>query len=362
MYQYLPRAALAELAGFTHPPVERATVYLDASVENVASKLRGCFPASLPNEWWSTSFGQGTLVLKVLGGHYFHDLDTEYGNTLTVTAYYYWAEEDNAPKGEVVGDAISLRLNRLRPERSELIAEWWNLKELQQFMARLFNYLAACWPELDGQVKPLVTYLAGPAVGGTITLQAPSDRIDQGINYSLRDIGAGFRREQVAGGAAVYRLEPAGLAPLSELRLWPVGADTTALSWHSTPGATSDGAEKAVGELLSLLKRPMMPLHDEASDTAHFTGRKSSSNTSETSEIGNMPEHERLKERTGTEQGPTEKTFELAQAAKRLKDKKPTMSRFTLAVELGVTTDSIRYAYKAMGWKWERADRVRAKR
>lgn len=60
--------------------------------------------------------------------------------------------------------------------------------------------------------------------------------------------------------------------------------------------------------------------------------------------------------------GPTEKVIERAAAAKRLKDADPTRSMMHVAMELGETPDAIRYAYRVMGWKWERADRVRINR
>lgn len=64
-------------------------------------------------------------------------------------------------------------------------------------------------------------------------------------------------------------------------------------------------------------------------------------------------------------QGPTEKTRIRAEAFKRLKSSHPTWNIERVAMEaareLGevVTAETVRNAYRAMGWKWQRADRVR---
>lgn len=60
--------------------------------------------------------------------------------------------------------------------------------------------------------------------------------------------------------------------------------------------------------------------------------------------------------------GPTEKTIELAESIKELKDQHPTWSQSRVATELCLPIETIRNAYRLMGWKWERADRVRVKR
>lgn len=63
--------------------------------------------------------------------------------------------------------------------------------------------------------------------------------------------------------------------------------------------------------------------------------------------------------------GPTARTEERAGVFKRLKDENPTWSQARVAMEayeeLGevVTGDTVRNAYRAMGWKWVRADRIR---
>ena len=62
---------------------------------------------------------------------------------------------------------------------------------------------------------------------------------------------------------------------------------------------------------------------------------------------------------------PTEKTRIRATVFKRLKDAHPNWNRERVAMEatkeLGefVTSETVRNAYRAMGWKWKRADRVR---
>ena len=63
--------------------------------------------------------------------------------------------------------------------------------------------------------------------------------------------------------------------------------------------------------------------------------------------------------------GPTARTQERACVFKRLKDENPTWSQARLAMEARpeleevVTADTVRNTYRAMGWKWERADRIR---
>lgn len=57
--------------------------------------------------------------------------------------------------------------------------------------------------------------------------------------------------------------------------------------------------------------------------------------------------------------GPTEKTRELAETIRQMKEQHPTWSQSRVATELGLPIETIRNAYRLMGWKWERADRVR---
>lgn len=64
--------------------------------------------------------------------------------------------------------------------------------------------------------------------------------------------------------------------------------------------------------------------------------------------------------------GPTIKTQERAKVFRRLKDKHPNWSQAKVALEANLdegvdyyTEDCVRNAYRAMGWTWERADRVR---
>jgi hypothetical protein len=63
--------------------------------------------------------------------------------------------------------------------------------------------------------------------------------------------------------------------------------------------------------------------------------------------------------------GPTVRTQERGKVFKRLKDKHPEWSQARVALEaseeLGevVTIETVRNTYRAMGWKWERGDRVR---
>jgi len=63
--------------------------------------------------------------------------------------------------------------------------------------------------------------------------------------------------------------------------------------------------------------------------------------------------------------GPTARTQERAKVFKRLKELHPEWSQAKVAMEacdeLGefVTEDTVRNTYRAMGWKWERADRIR---
>lgn len=65
------------------------------------------------------------------------------------------------------------------------------------------------------------------------------------------------------------------------------------------------------------------------------------------------------------QRGPTEKTRIRAEVFKRLKSAQPTWNVERVAMEaskeLGeiVTAETVRNAYRAMGWKWQRADRVR---
>ena len=63
--------------------------------------------------------------------------------------------------------------------------------------------------------------------------------------------------------------------------------------------------------------------------------------------------------------GPTEKTKIRAEAFKRIKDAHPNWNVDRVATEAArelrefVTAETVRNAYRAMGWKWQRGDRVR---
>jgi len=64
--------------------------------------------------------------------------------------------------------------------------------------------------------------------------------------------------------------------------------------------------------------------------------------------------------------GPTDNTQKRAQVFKQLKDKYPQWGYDTVALKArdeledpNITGESVRYVYRVMGWKWERADRVR---
>jgi len=70
---------------------------------------------------------------------------------------------------------------------------------------------------------------------------------------------------------------------------------------------------------------------------------------------------------TRIQDGPTANTQTRGKVFKRLKDAHPEWSQKRVAIEaskpeeLGevVTSDTVRNVYRAMGWKWERADRIR---
>ena len=67
----------------------------------------------------------------------------------------------------------------------------------------------------------------------------------------------------------------------------------------------------------------------------------------------------------GREGGPTVRTQIRAEVFKGLKTEHPTWSQGTVAMKaqdkLGeiVTADTVRNTYRAMGWEWKRADRIR---
>lgn len=70
-------------------------------------------------------------------------------------------------------------------------------------------------------------------------------------------------------------------------------------------------------------------------------------------------------EDTGMPRGPTIKTRERAQVIRKLKDQHPQWTQYKVAQEASkelreiITADAVRYAYRVMGWKWGRADRMR---
>lgn len=63
--------------------------------------------------------------------------------------------------------------------------------------------------------------------------------------------------------------------------------------------------------------------------------------------------------------GPTEKVLIRAQVFKRIKDANPGWNTDRVAMEASeelnetLTAESVRNAYRAMGWEWQRGDRVR---
>lgn len=74
---------------------------------------------------------------------------------------------------------------------------------------------------------------------------------------------------------------------------------------------------------------------------------------------------ENTKEQAGRKGEPTARTQIRGEVFKRLKTEHPEWSQAKVAVEatedLGeqATVDTVRNTYRAMGWKWERADRIR---
>ena len=71
------------------------------------------------------------------------------------------------------------------------------------------------------------------------------------------------------------------------------------------------------------------------------------------------------KKGVGKRRGPTVRTQARAEVFKKLKDAHPEWSQAKVAMEAerelneDVTVDTVRNAYRAMGWKWERGDRIR---
>lgn len=68
------------------------------------------------------------------------------------------------------------------------------------------------------------------------------------------------------------------------------------------------------------------------------------------------------------ERGPTEKTRLRAEVFKKIKDARPGLGYDAVADEAmrlcpelgdGITAETVRHAYRSMGWTWERADRIR---
>ncbi len=65
------------------------------------------------------------------------------------------------------------------------------------------------------------------------------------------------------------------------------------------------------------------------------------------------------------QRGTTRRTQDRALSFRKLKDEHPTWSLAKVAMEAGridgcdYTEDTVRNAYRSMGWKWERSDRVR---
>ena len=70
-------------------------------------------------------------------------------------------------------------------------------------------------------------------------------------------------------------------------------------------------------------------------------------------------------EAAGMPRGPTTKIQDRAEVMRRLKEQHPKWPQYKVAREAGkelgeiVTTDALRYVYRVMGLKWERADRIR---
>lgn len=74
---------------------------------------------------------------------------------------------------------------------------------------------------------------------------------------------------------------------------------------------------------------------------------------------------EEIKEGAGKQCGPTARTQTRGEVFKKLKGKHPEWSQSRVAMEASkeleevVTADTVRNTYRMMGWKWERADRIR---
>ena len=77
------------------------------------------------------------------------------------------------------------------------------------------------------------------------------------------------------------------------------------------------------------------------------------------------PQPMTTEKRADKSRGPTVRTQIRGEVFKELKDQHPEWSQTKVAMKAGaelgedVTADTVRNTYRAMGWKWERADRVR---
>ncbi len=125
------------------------------------------------------------------------------------------------------------------------------------------------------------------------------------------------------------------IASLIEGRL--IDQNRTAITIWARPGPTADGLYRLAKALVRLVPEAEA-LHEAV---ATVTGMRSAAS------------------KPSKPYGPTEKIIERAEQIRALKEKNPTWSQEQVARWLDIPVATIRYVYRAMGWTWERADRVR---
>jgi hypothetical protein len=111
-----------------------------------------------------------------------------------------------------------------------------------------------------------------------------------------------------------------------------LGENRTAVSLWVRSGPTSEGLQRLLEALVRLVPEAVMVV-------AEAKGRK--------------------RDRPSRPYGPTEKILELAEEARAMKEKDPTMSQAQIAEALGISVNTVRYIWRITGQTWERADRVR---
>lgn len=213
-----------------------------------------------------------------------------------------------------------------------------------------------------------------------LELLIPFDILDARVHAALTECvrgyvslrGVDFTREQATLGSLVYRLQDYQLGDLGGVQLWKVGEKRSEMVVVDPPRPLgrryTPQERKAIKAIPERDKRHQAIVDLDKTiwgeqDELHRRRKERQERVVVT--MFNQLQHDPTWKKAGRTGGPTETTQIRGQVFKRLKDEHPKWTQTKVAVEAqeilheSVTADTVRNTYRAMGWEWERGDRVR---